>query len=90
MFKQLIKVCIIVGAFFWGKSVLAQSGYPLWKELKPGPYQVGFKTIDYRDKSRSIPNEGDSTRSSPFNSQFGIQHPKSGQKKKRSHLSTIF
>ena len=76
MFKQLIRACLIVGVF-WSNSVCAQSSYPLWKNLEPGPYQVGFKTIDYIDKSRSIPGGLSDNRFFPI--QISIWYPTTDQ-----------
>ncbi|WP_235299525.1 alpha/beta hydrolase [Portibacter marinus] len=47
-------VLIAVSMLTLFPSMNSQKVYPGWKELKPGNHQVGFKTIDYWDHSRSI------------------------------------
>lgn len=60
-------------------SLLAssQKSYPLWKGLEPGVYKVGFRTIDYRDQSRSIPEEGGVSQFFPI--QLSIWYPTAEQ-----------
>ncbi|WP_420577437.1 hypothetical protein [Ekhidna sp.] len=75
--KNLIKSLFIVFTGMSCSLIYAQSGYPMWKELKSGSYQVGFKTIDYLDKSRSIPGEIGDTQFFPI--QIAIWYPTSDE-----------
>ena len=69
---RIAKISLIISALFLASFISAQS-YPLWKNLNPGPYQVGFKTVDYHDKSRSIPEGIGENRFFPI--QISIWYP---------------
>ncbi len=45
--------CILILLLFCAGNILGRT-YPLWGDLKPGPHQVGFKTIEKYDYSRTL------------------------------------
>lgn len=48
---MLLRITLLVIALFGSTSAQVKA-FPLWGELKPGPYSVGYKTIFTRDLSR--------------------------------------
>ncbi|SNT05192.1 hypothetical protein SAMN05421640_2174 [Ekhidna lutea] len=69
--KKAFKLYIVIVTFT--HLLIGQPTYSLWKNLEPGPYQVGFKTINYIDKSRSIPGGLSDNRFFPI--QISIWYP---------------
>ncbi|MEQ8627326.1 hypothetical protein [Ekhidna sp.] len=73
--KRAFRLYIVIVTFT--HLLIGQPSYSLWKNLEPGPYQVGFKTIDYIDKSRSIPGGLSDNRFFPI--QISIWYPTTDQ-----------
>ena len=54
-------------------NALGQAEYPLWKGIKPGNHNVGFKIIEFEDYSRTIASNSDKSNNTEPGQFFPIQ-----------------
>ncbi len=74
---------IILIGFWCGQSIFAQkqTSYPLWKGIEAGSFNVGFKTINWRDKTRNLAevDKADNDKNGFFPIQISIWYPANGR-----------
>jgi len=59
LFVLIFCLLFFLPVFAQADTVSARNSYPLWKGIEAGSFNVGFRTIDWKDKTRSLADGGE-------------------------------